>query len=523
MIYLCYGIQKSGSTLAFELTRALLQSLGQPQERLQIPLIGDDRKVNFLSSRKIRDLDRDSVQVIEKILPSPRIITFKTHGAPHDAIRELAAEGRIMGQANFRDPRDNLLSLLDAGQRARQRGRGAFQNIQSWQAAFDSHRAQLARFEEWMRLPGFIGTHYEEVAFRSESFLRRVATQLQLSLPDDLDLTQLAEQVKATAFTQYNKAIRRRHRDELTINQTLFLLQRFGSHIEQYMAEDLDAVDHALLHASRQLPPMALDILQEFVGQGPPLSPAKNKRMPAISTRMTDFFARNLLVHTHLEKTAGSTLVHLLKGILNPQLVIDLREQDAERPGDLAPAKRELIQLLTGHFHFAQWDRCFDRRCIYLAAVREPFERFRSFHAFVSTRPGHPAYRLIGQRSLREAVEATLRERHPCATDYLARYLGAAGGWRRFARVRTHLEKRYVAVVPHQQVTRLVASLASALDAKQPTGASRNVGASHDACDDGRELFIRANRLDYQIFDYVNDRCEHWLADFSARLEVMSG
>ncbi|KAA6186082.1 hypothetical protein F2Q65_06910 [Thiohalocapsa marina] len=522
MIYLCYGITKSGSTLAFELTRALLESLGHPQERMQISLIEDGKKVNFLSNRKIRELDRNGLQVIEEIAPCPRIVVFKTHGAPHDAIRELVAEGRIKGQANFRDPRDNLLSLLDAGQRARQRGRGAFQRMQTWQAALERYGAQLARFEEWVRLPGFIATHYEEVAFRSETFLSRVAAQLELALPDDLDLTQLADRVKATAFTQLNKGIIRRHRDELTVNQTLFLLQRFGRQIEQQMAEDLDAADQALLNASRQLPPVDLDAEQGSVVQPRSISAAKGRRTAAMSTRMTNFFERNLLVHTHLEKTAGSTLVHSLRRILIPQKVLDLRKQDVERPTDLAPTERELIQLISGHFHFGHWERCFNRRCIYLAAVREPFERFRSFHAFVSARPEHPAYRLIGQRSLFEAVETALQEHHPCAVDYLARYFGGATGWQRFARVRTHLEERYIAVVPHQQVMRLIASLANALDAQEPTGVTRNVGAPYATCDDGRELFIRSNRLDYQIFDYVNDRYEHWLNDFSARLEVMS-
>jgi hypothetical protein len=51
-----------------------------------------------------------------------------------------------------------------------------------------------------------------------------------------------------------------------------------------------------------------------------------------------------------------------------------------------------------------------------------------------------------------------------------------------------------------------------------PAGLKRNVAASYPASDEGRTLFVKRNRLDYQVFDYVNDRCEQWLSDFPSRL-----
>jgi len=131
VIYLCFGMVKSGSTLAYELTRALLATLSHPQDRLHCPFL-EDHNINFLSGTAMREFNRESLRMIEQEAPSPKIVSFKTHTSPTTIFRELAQEGLLIGQANFRDPRDTILSLLDAGERSNQRGEGAFSKITSW-------------------------------------------------------------------------------------------------------------------------------------------------------------------------------------------------------------------------------------------------------------------------------------------------------------------------------------------------------------------------------------------------------
>jgi hypothetical protein len=518
MIYLCFGIPKSGSTLAFELTCALLEAAGHTQVRLQGTLFPEDKKVNFLSRQAMRQFDRAEARRIEAIAPAPRVLAVKTHAAPTPAVRELVGEGLIMGQANFRDPRDTLLSLLDAGDRANRRGRGAFVNMRDFQAALGAFESNLAAFEEWVALPGFIATRFDEVAFSGEAFMRRVADQLRLDLPAGLDLGELVRHVHHHAFTQRNKGVPRRHRDELTINQSLFLLQRWGPQLERHAGEDLDTVDRALLEAAASIPEIQLDAEQTKRLNAPPKPKTGRVMRSAATPRLACFFERNLLMHTHLEKAAGSTLIRSLMQIFGTGEVVDLRMAGTERPDKMATADRHRIRILSGHFHFGAWERCFERRAVYLATVRDPFERFRSFHAFVSVRPRHPAYPLIGERTLGEAVEIAVRNGHGCAVDYLARYFGGSTRWRPFAQVRAHLEQRYVAVVPHTEVGRLIACTADAFGVAPPAELKRNVAASYPASDEGRTLFVKRNRLDYQVFDYVNDRCEQWLTEFPSRL-----
>lgn len=518
MIYFCFGIPKSGSTLAFELTCALLEAAGHAQVRLRGTLIAEDKKVNFLSRGAMRQFDRGEAQRIEAVAPPHRLLAIKTHGAPTPAVRELAEEGLIMGQANFRDPRDTLLSLMDAGDRANRRGRGAFAKMQDFRTALATYESHLAAFEEWIALPGFIATRYDEVAFRGEDFLRRISDQLRLDLPAGLDLGELVRHVHQHAFTQLNKGAPRRHRDELTINQALFLLQRCGPQLERHAGEDLDTIDLALIKAAESIPEIQLDTEQTKRLDPPPKSKTNRVRRITAPPRLACFFEHNLLMHTHLEKTAGSTLVRSLMQILGTGEVVDLRMRGTERPDKMAAADRHRIRLLSGHFHFGAWEGCFERRAVYLAAVRDPFERFRSFHAFVCLRPRHPAYPLIGERTLGEAVEIAVRNGYGCGVDYLARYFGGSTRWWPFARVRAHLEQRYIAVVPHAEVGRLIACTAEAFGMAPPAALQRNVATSYPSSDEGRTLFVKRNRLDYQVFDYVNDRCEQWLSDFPSRL-----
>lgn len=470
----------------------------------------------------MRQLDRSGLQRIEQHVPADRVLAIKTHAAPTPTVRGLAEEGLIMGQANFRDPRDTVLSLLDAGDRANRRGRGAFAKIRDWRTALGTYEQELAAFEEWITLPGFIATRYDEVAFSGEVFLRRVTDQLRLDLPVGLDLGELVRHVHQNAFTQRNKGVPRRHRNELSINQSLLVLQRWGPQIERHSGEGLDPVDRALMTAATRIPEIQLG--DESTRRiNPPTKPRSGRKKQNPGTlQLANFFDYNLLIHTHLEKTAGSTLVRSLKKVFGTGEVVDLRMRQTERPDKMANEDRERVRALSGHFHFGAWERCFDRRAVYLATVRDPFERFRSFHAFVRLRPRHPAYRLIGERTLGEAVEIAVRYGYGCGVDYLARYFGGSTRWRRFAQVRAHLEQRYVAIVPHAEVGRLISRTAEAFGTTPPAELQRNVAVPYPSSDDGRPLFVKRNRLDYQIFHYVNDRYEHWLADFPYRLARMS-
>jgi hypothetical protein len=207
----------------------------------------------------MEQFDREALHRLEAEAPHTRILAIKVHGGPTDFFHELAEEGRLIGQANFRDPRDTVPALLDAGEAANRKGYGSFSDMDSWQAAIELYEKNLFRFEQWAGVPGIITTHYDEVAFNSEKFLARVAAQLGTQDIEGLDLPAIADNVKRNRFTQFNKGIPRRHRDEITINQALFLTQRFGRQMETYLGGTLDPLDRAFIAAANELPAPDMD------------------------------------------------------------------------------------------------------------------------------------------------------------------------------------------------------------------------------------------------------------------------
>src|SRR4029077_18506857 len=113
-------IMKSGSTLAFELVKGMLESVGQAQTRLPDGPVDAGRRNNYIDS-----LDAPRIDALLASIGS-RSIAVKTHCGFRDQLFPLLEERQACGElqivASYRDPRDICLSLLDAGSRARSRG-----------------------------------------------------------------------------------------------------------------------------------------------------------------------------------------------------------------------------------------------------------------------------------------------------------------------------------------------------------------------------------------------------------------
>ena len=128
MIVLSYGMTKSGSTLAFELCKSVLQQRGYEQRRLPDGAVAPWHHINFMNTLTVENLQR----ALDEVSPK-EIIAVKTHVAigPDERafIEKRIAEASIKVHVNYRDPREVCLSLVDAGVQAREKGRPAFAEI----------------------------------------------------------------------------------------------------------------------------------------------------------------------------------------------------------------------------------------------------------------------------------------------------------------------------------------------------------------------------------------------------------
>jgi hypothetical protein len=224
MIVLSYGMLKSGSTLAFELCKSVLTQSKFVQRRLPDGVVTPGHHINFFEDTTVTTLSR----TLDEVAPS-EIIAIKTHSAIRPAemqFVETAIAGGVMKvQVNLRDPREMCLSLVDAGARAREKKRQAFSEITNLETAAAIAERQLAVCRNWGSIRGATYLYYNEVAFETPVTVRQICDDLGLQMFDNDELEVVIDRVVTEAFTQRNKAVKDRHKDELTVRQNEYLLE----------------------------------------------------------------------------------------------------------------------------------------------------------------------------------------------------------------------------------------------------------------------------------------------------------
>jgi hypothetical protein len=234
MLVLSFGIQKSGSTLAFELVRGVLMAAHFPQRRLPDGVVAPKHRANFVR------LQEDTRAVVDGILGALRpgeIAVVKTHDVFAEEHRtylaDLIGAGRLRVQTCHRDPRDVCLSLVDAGNRARRAGRTAFNEITTLEEAANAVSRNIERLRQWRTLPNVLTLPYATVAFESHSAVRAIEAYLGVHT----NVLAAIHHAFFDAFTQRNKAIKERHKRELTPEQTEALTMRFQDFLTEYAYE----------------------------------------------------------------------------------------------------------------------------------------------------------------------------------------------------------------------------------------------------------------------------------------------
>jgi len=126
--------------------------------------------------------DRDWLYKLAAHARDPRLIAIKSHGACNTTLGKLIDCGQVAAVVNIRDPRDILLALRDAG---RKHTSGAFSAIDGAGDALERVQRGVAITAGWLRSSALVAD-YEEIAFDTPRFLRRLASHLNLAPPDEV-------------------------------------------------------------------------------------------------------------------------------------------------------------------------------------------------------------------------------------------------------------------------------------------------------------------------------------------------
>ena len=233
MLVICYGIAKSGSTLAYELVKGVLASAGQSQRKIKSAGLKPRGRGNHLDSVERAHL----AELINTIGPE-RIIAAKTHKcfdvADFEWLEEQQAARKLQVITSYRDPRDMCLSLVDHGERSREAGRSGFARIGDLERAAQLIKNAIPKFAKWSSLKGAMHLYYETVAYDPDDAIDAIEACLGVTG----DHAEAKFHAFETAFTQKNKVKRNRYVDEMSEDQKAQMLETFGEFIERVCQKD---------------------------------------------------------------------------------------------------------------------------------------------------------------------------------------------------------------------------------------------------------------------------------------------
>jgi len=228
MLVVCYGIAKSGSTLAYELVRGVLMSAGHSQKKFAHHALKPRGRGNHMASVRPADLE----SLIEA-LGDERILAAKTHQCFEDAdfrrMEELQHQRKLQVFTSYRDPRDMCLSLIDHGARSREAGRPGFSRVHDLSRAVEVIERAIPKFAKWSSLRGSLRLYFETVAFEPDAAIDVIEAGLGVVC----DRKKAKRHAFEKAFTQRNKAQKTRHEEELSATEKEAMLDAFGPFIER--------------------------------------------------------------------------------------------------------------------------------------------------------------------------------------------------------------------------------------------------------------------------------------------------
>ena len=231
-IYVSYGIPKSGSTYAFELTRRAFEEHGWTQRRSGCRIVERGHDINFVRDWHDHEALRD---LLEECRKRGTWLVTKTHRPPSDDLKRLASEGYVRGHAVYRDPRDVALSMRDHGERARRTGESAFSKIHTVEDAKKTLHNRLKQLRQWEGTENLFFVNFPELLDADGTFLRKLEAQMGIAVEDGA----LKRFVQSRRFTQFNVGQAKRYLSEMTRDEAESFADDFRDFLNDYFGAEV--------------------------------------------------------------------------------------------------------------------------------------------------------------------------------------------------------------------------------------------------------------------------------------------
>ena len=190
-LFISYGMTRSGSTLAFETEKAILEKYGMPQEKIIIKGL-ENWIENYLPEKYLSDIN-SLKKINEKT--GTNFVVFKTHGAANEKLLNFIRKFKIPVTISVRDPKDIAISLLEISKKNRSINETGFIDIISFKDSIKNIEEDLWRLETWRPLieEGIAKViPYEETIEEAEiliNYLANITSKPKLLISDIREIT----------------------------------------------------------------------------------------------------------------------------------------------------------------------------------------------------------------------------------------------------------------------------------------------------------------------------------------------
>lgn len=243
------------------------------------------------------------------------------------------------------------------------------------------------------------------------------------------------------------------------------------------------------------------------------------KQRPALPSRFRDdlssrpdvprrrqFFADHILIHTHIPKTAGSTLSTGIQAIVGAVHATDLRGPRGTPLQELGQADMDDLHFVSGHVPYGI-HRHFGRIPLYIAAVRDPVERAVSGYRFLSQSENHPAHETVKGLGFEDAYDALVSRPDKIGFNQQSHILLGHKQQTEIDRdaLWQQTDTVYFLITPQPKATRTINCLRDAFGApwSQPVNMTVSKGFETTPSAEMQARILADNPVDAELYDRV--------------------
>jgi hypothetical protein len=238
MIILSVGMPRAGSGWYYNLTHDLVTVSGGQDARqirgryhLESVLTEVNCNIGALTTRRLVAVSIPAL--------TGNTFTIKAHSSPTPTALQLIQRGLIRPTYIYRDPRDAMLSAMDNGQRAREKGRqNAFSELVDFDTAVAFMLDYLRIWEAWMECDLALHARYENLLTDYELEVARLTGFLDIER-DIPEVGEVIEKYRPRGAQPNQKGLHfsqgkiGRFRQRMTVEQQDILAGKFGPYLER--------------------------------------------------------------------------------------------------------------------------------------------------------------------------------------------------------------------------------------------------------------------------------------------------